>query len=159
MLTCHTCTRTVVPLPADKSCFVFLGKKHFCLTMLWQLLLHCSWFSVARPNHLRWSFWEDFSLDTILVCLDKVHLLSDFWEVLSPHLVVNHRSRAERAPHVSWRVVSKETQRCSDSHRIHFHRTGKTNWANHWHQVRTHEPFWCYFGSLRCKRLSNRNIS
>lgn len=54
------------------------GKKHFCWTMWWQLLLHSSWFSVTWPSRLRWSFWEDFSTDTILVCPDKAHWSSHF---------------------------------------------------------------------------------
>lgn len=58
-------------------CF-FLGKKLFCSTMWWQLLLRYSWFSVAWPNHLRWSFWEGFSMDTISVCPDKAPWSSDF---------------------------------------------------------------------------------
>lgn len=58
--------------------FFFLGKKHLCSTMSWQLLLRFSWFSVAWPNHLRWSFWEDFSMDTISVCPDEAHCSSIF---------------------------------------------------------------------------------
>lgn len=53
--------------------FFFLGKKHFCLIMWWQLLLRYSWYSVAWPNHLRWFSWQDFSMDTISVCPNKDH--------------------------------------------------------------------------------------
>lgn len=55
----------------------------------------------------------------------------------SLYLLVPFRSRAECAPPVSWRVFSEETQRFSDSHRIHFHRTRKTDGTNTWHQVWT----------------------
>lgn len=76
----HICTKSVV-LYCQTWVFLlffFLGKKHFCLIMWWQLLLRYSWFSVAWPNHLRWFSWQDFSTDTISVCPNKDHWSSHF---------------------------------------------------------------------------------